>query len=68
MTKEQVFMVLLNEELGRKIPLKRLARWWGFHGKALMSILQGKSYKDYVLEYTKLTQDQKEQIVSLLSN
>jgi len=26
MTKEQVFMVLLNEELGRKIPLKRLAR------------------------------------------
>ena len=68
MTKEQVFMVLLNEELGRKIPLKRLARWWGFNGKALMSILQEKSYKDYILEYSKLTQDQKEEIVSLLSN
>ena len=68
MTQEQVFMVLVNEELGRKIPLKRLARWWGFDGNALSSILKGKSYKDYILEYNKLTLDQKEQIVSLLSN
>ena len=61
-------MVFLNEELGRPIPLKRLARWWGFDGKALATILQGNSYKDYGLEYTKLTSVQKEKLVSLLSN
>ena len=28
----------------------------------------GKSYKDYALEYTKLTNEQKSKIASLLSN
>lgn len=68
MTKEQVFMVLANEEFGRPIPLKRLARWWGVQGHALQCILKGVSYKDYVFEYNKLRDEKKEEIVSLLRN
>lgn len=31
-------------------------------------IKQGKSYKDFALSYTKLTQSQKDELASLLSN
>lgn len=68
LTKEQVYLVFLNEELNRPIPLKRLARFYGVDGKALQCILKGVSYKDYALSYSKITESEKQQLVSLLSN
>jgi hypothetical protein len=60
LSKEQVYMVFVNEEYGRIIPLKRLGTLYGLNGsKALNCILQGKSYKDYALSYKNITEDEK---------
>lgn len=68
LTKEQVYLVFLNEELGRPIPLKRLAKIYNVDGKALQCIVNGQSYKDYALSYKSITKAEKEELVSLLRN
>ena len=64
----QIHLILINEEFGRIIPLKRLARQLGVNSKALNCILSGNSYKDYNLSYKNLNEDQKNKLVSLLRN
>lgn len=65
-TEEQVHLVWANEEYGRIIPLKALARRYGVTDYALACMLNGNSYNDYALSYTKLTKDQKDKLVTLL--
>lgn len=67
-SKEQVFGFLFNEELGRPITLKNLSKIFKVDDGAIYSIITGKSYKDYILDYKNLTFDSKNKLVSLLSN
>lgn len=67
-SKEQVFGFLFNEELERPIPIQRLGKILKVDDGAILSILKGKSYKDWNLEYSNLMFDEKKEIVSLLSN
>lgn len=70
LTKEQVFMIFANEENGkRKIPINNLMQKIGVKSSnAIYDIIRGGSYKDYKIEYDKLTLEDKNKIVSLLSN
>lgn len=69
LTKENVFLLLANEENDRIIPLKRLCKKIGIkNDNTAYTIFRGESYKDYTLEYSKLTNDDKQKIVSLLRN
>lgn len=68
LTKEQVYLVYLNEEMNRPIPLKKLAKMYGVDGKALQLIVKSSSYKDYALSYKNITEDEKMALVSLLRN
>lgn len=69
LTEEQVHLILLNEELGRKQTLAEMTRRLGVKSdNTLYCILKGNSYKDYALTYTKLSEKEKEKLASLLSN
>lgn len=68
LTKEQVFMVLYNFEY-RVIPDAKMIKLIGIKSTyTLTCIKQGKSYKDYADEYNRLSDDEKQKIVSLFSN
>ena len=58
MSQEQVFMIFANEEF-KIVPKKRLYENFNVTSNTIYSIIKGMSYKDYKLDYEKLTQDQK---------
>lgn len=68
LSEEQVHLILLNFET-KKLTQKRMAEIVGVSSKhTLNCIKKGLTYKDYSLTYTKLTQNQKDKLASLLSN
>lgn len=67
LTEDQVHLVLLNEELNRPVTQRDLMERFQIKSSNTFNcILRGKSYKDFSLSYTKLTDDQKIQLASLL--
>lgn len=67
-TRNDIYMILCNEEFGRIIPMKRLVDIFP-HIKSSYTfkvIVDEKSYKDYYLDYKKISKKQKEEIVALL--
>ncbi len=69
LSEEQVHLIFYNEEKNRILPLDKLANKLNIKSSnTLYTILQGKSYKDYKLSYSKLTIEQKNRLASLLSN
>ena len=66
--KTAIFMILYNKE-NNIIPRTHLAKKIGIKStNTIICVEEGKSYKDYALEYTKLTNEQKNKIASLLSD
>lgn len=69
LTEQQVHLILVNEEKGRIVPINYFMVNFGINSSnTIYTVINGKSYKDYALTYKKLTQVQKEKLVSLLSN
>lgn len=69
LTKEQVYMVFLNEELGRPIPVNQLINILHVSSSnTIYCILRGETYQDYSISYKKLTQSEKDQLATLLRN
>lgn len=69
LTKEQIFLIWLNEEKGRLVTIDTLCKKLNIKSSnTIYTILKHKSYQDFSFEYQKLTDDQKEKLVSLLSN
>lgn len=69
LSKEQVFMVLANEENERIVSLNKLSKLFNIKSDyTLYSLLKEKTYKDYSYDYKNLTTTEKEKIVSLLRN
>lgn len=67
LTQEQVFMVLVNEEY-KIVSKKSLCEKFGVNNNVLYGILKKETYQDYSLDYNKITEEQKQQLVSLLRN
>lgn len=68
LSKQQVFQILANFEY-KILTQKKMARKVGVKSTyTLLCIKNGLTYKDYALEYSKLTTMEKQKIVSLLSN
>lgn len=69
LSREQVLYLLYNEEKKRPISLERLTKIFNIKSEnTLRTIIDGLSYKDYSIEYKKLTLEQKNEIASLFSN
>lgn len=67
LTQEQVYLILLNEELKRPRTQLDLMNKFGIKSSnTIRCITTGHSYKDYALSYSKLTMDEKNKLVSLL--
>ena len=67
LTEQQVHLILLNEDLGRPIQITQFMNKFNINSSnTIYCILRGESYKDYRLSYSKLTQDQKNSLASLL--
>lgn len=66
LTEFQVHCVFLNEESGRIVPLKRLARYFGVQGYTLDCILKQKSYQDFFYTYKTKTKEEKDIMASFL--
>ena len=68
LSKQQVFQILANFEY-KVLTQKEMAKKVGVKSTyTLICIRNGLTYKDYALEYNKLTEIEKQKIVSLLSN
>lgn len=68
LTQEQVFLILYNFE-NKIISKKAMAEKVGVKSTyTLDCIKNGKTYKDYAFEYSKLNDEQKNKLASLLSN
>lgn len=65
LTQEQVFMIYVNNEQNI-IPKTYLCNMFNITSNTIYTILNQKSYQDYWQDYQKLTNDQKEQLASLL--
>lgn len=69
LTQEQVYLILLNEELGRPITIDDITKKVGVSSSnTIYCIFKGLTYQDYVISYKKLTQSEKKQLASLLRN
>lgn len=69
LTQEQVYLILLNEELGRPITIDDITKKVGVSSSnTIYCIFRGLTYQDYVISYKKLTQSEKNQLASLLRN
>ena len=66
LTEFQVHCVFLNEERGRIVPLKRLARYFGVQGYTLDCILKHKTYQDFFYSYKTKTKEEKDAMASFL--
>lgn len=60
-------MIFANEEFSI-VPRSWLCKYFNVASNTIYTIIRGKAYKDYALSYSKLSQNQKEKIVSLLRN
>ena len=68
LTEQQIYMILYNHEY-KIITKKKMAEKVGVKSThTLDCIIQGKTYKDFVLKYNQLNNEEKQQIASLLSN
>lgn len=67
LTQEQVFMIYANEEF-KIVPKKHLCYKFGVASNTIYTILKQQSYQDYWLDYQKITDDEKQKLVSLLRN
>lgn len=67
LSQEQVYMIFANEEFSI-VPRSWLCKYFNVASNTIYTIIRGKAYKDYALSYSKLSQNQKEKIVSLLRN
>lgn len=68
LTKEQVFLILLNYEK-HIIPITTMAKKVGVKSTNTLTCIQkGKTYKDYALEYKELDENAKMKLATLLSN
>lgn len=68
LTEEQVFMILYNFE-NKILTQKAMAQKVGIKSTyTLDCIKKGMTYKDYSLKYNKLSDEEKQKIVSLFSN
>lgn len=69
LSKEQVFLIFLNEELNRPKTIKWLSNYCNkVNANTIYCVIQHLSYQDYYFEYKKLSQSEKEKLASLLSN
>ena len=69
LTQEQVYLILLNEELGRPITIDDITIKMGVSSSnTIYCIFKGQTYQDYVISYKKLTQSEKNKLASLLRN
>lgn len=66
LTQQQVFLLLYDEEKGRPVPFTELEKRFQVTSNTLYTILKGQSYKDFILDYSKLTDTQKQELASLL--
>lgn len=67
LSQEQVFLIYLNEELGRPIYIADLVKKCKVNSKnTIYSILKKETYLDYYLLYQKLTQSEKDKLATLL--
>ena len=66
LNQEQVFLILLNEELNRPKSLSYLEKKFNVTNNTFYTILNGQSYKDFALDYLKLDPEQKKKLASLL--
>lgn len=67
LTKEQVFLIYLNEELGRLININALTVKMGVNSSnTIYGILKKETYLDYYLLYQNLTQSEKDKLATLL--
>ena len=67
LSQEQVFMIYANEEF-KILPKNKLCKQFNIASNTIYTILNKKSYQDYWLDYQKITDEQKKQLVSLLRN
>ena len=67
LNQEQVFMIYINEEY-KILPKSTLCKMFNITSNTIYVILKKQSYQDYWLDYQKITNDQKQQLVSLLRN
>lgn len=67
LTQEQVFLIYTNEEY-KIMPRTHLCSLFKVASNTLYTIIHKKSYQDYWLDYQKITEEQKLQLVSLLRN
>lgn len=67
LSREQVYRILLNEEY-HFMTKEALAKELGVSSRTFYFILKGECYKNYKYDYDNLTQDQKNEFVSLFSN
>ena len=67
LTQNQVFMIYVNEEY-KIIPKKHLCNLFNVTNNTIYTILKKQSYQDYWLDYQKITDEQKLELVSLLIN
>lgn len=67
LTQEQVFMIYVNEEY-KIIPRIYFCSMFNIASNTIYTILNRKSYKDFWNDYQKISNDQKEKLVSLLRN
>ena len=69
LSRAQVYTLYVNEQEGRIIPLKTLGQLFNLRsGYAPTAILKGEGYKDYQLDFQNITENDRNQIVSLLRN
>ena len=67
LTQNQVFMIYVNEEY-KILPKNTLCKMFNVASNTIYTILNKKSYQDYWLDYLKITDEQKKELVSLLRN
>ena len=67
LSQEQVYLILLNEELGRPITIDDITIKMGVSSSnTIYCIFKGQTYQDYVMSYKKLTQSEKDKLASIL--
>lgn len=67
LNQEQVFMIFVNEEF-LIIPKAYFCTKFNIASNTIYTIINHKSYQDYWLDYQKITNDEKQKLVSLLRN
>ena len=67
LTQQQVFLIFVNEEF-KVVPKNSLCYQFQITKNTIYTILKHQSYQDYWQDYQKITNEQKQQLVSLLRN